>query len=59
MKSGKKMGAVRQKLVESGRDVVMVENCGMENERVYRGIDEVPEDSGYFSLIIAKEKKER
>jgi precorrin-2/cobalt-factor-2 C20-methyltransferase len=57
MKSGKKMGTVRQKLVESGRDVVMVENCGMENERVYMNIDEVPEESGYFSLIIAKEKK--
>jgi len=33
----------------------MAENCGMENERLYRGADEIPEDAGYFSLLIVKE----
>ena len=32
-----------------------VENCGMETEKIYRSVDEIPDDAGYFSLIIAKE----
>ena len=55
MKSGKKMNQVKSILDESGRDVVMVENCGMENEHIYRRLSEIPDDSGYYSLIIAKE----
>ena len=57
MKSGRKMQEVKKRLLESGRDVVMVENCGMENEHIYRGADAIPDDAGYYSLIIAKEPK--
>lgn len=57
MKSGKKMNQVKQILANSGRDVLMVENCGMENEHIYRGVEEIPDDAGYYSLIIAKEAK--
>lgn len=57
MKSGKKMNQVKEILAESGRDVVMVENCGMENEHIYRSVDEIPDDAGYYSLIIAKEPR--
>lgn len=55
MKSGKKMNQVKELLAKSGKDVVMVENCGMENEHIYRSVEEIPDDSGYYSLIIAKE----
>ena len=55
MKSGKKMKQVKEILRETGKQVSMVENCGMETEHVYRSVDEIPDDSGYFSLIIAKE----
>jgi len=57
MKSGKRMGQVKEALLESGKEVLMVENCGMENEKIYRSADEIPENAGYYSLIIAKEKK--
>ena len=33
----------------------MVENCSMENERVYPRFADLQEASGYFSLVIAKE----
>ena len=26
------------------------------NERVYRSLEEIPEDAGYYSLIIAREE---
>lgn len=55
MKSGKKMNQVKEILAASGKDVIMVENCGMENEHIYRGVEEIPDDAGYYSLIIAKE----
>lgn len=57
MKSGKKMNQVKGILAQSGRDVLMVENCGMENEHIYRSVEEIPDDAGYYSLIIAKEAK--
>jgi len=57
MKSGKKMQQVKKLLAASGREVTMVENCGMPGEKIYHGIDEIPDDSGYYSLIIAKEKR--
>lgn len=59
MKSGRKMQQVKEILKASGRDVVMVENCGMENEHIYRGTEEIPDDAGYYSLIIAKEIRDK
>ena len=51
------MQQVKEILKSSGREVVMVENCGMEQERIYRSAEEIPDDAGYYSLIIAKELK--
>lgn len=59
MKSGKKMNQVKSILSQSGRDVVMVENCGMENEHIYHSVGEIPDDAGYYSLIIAKERNSK
>lgn len=55
MKSGSKMKQVKEVIKKSGRDAVMVENCGTENEQVYLHVDEIPDTAGYYSLIIAKE----
>lgn len=55
MKTGKNMKRVKELLAESNRDIVMVENCGMENEHVYQCAEEIPDNAGYYSLIIAKE----
>lgn len=58
MKAGRQMGKVKEQLKKMDADVVMVENCGMENEEVYRNADEIPESAGYYSLIIVKDKGE-
>ncbi|MDO4522197.1 MAG: precorrin-2 C(20)-methyltransferase [Eubacteriales bacterium] len=57
MKAGKKMGEVKKLLVASGQDVVMVQNCGMPGEQIYDCAEDIPEDAGYYSLIIVKEKE--
>jgi precorrin-2/cobalt-factor-2 C20-methyltransferase len=57
MKSASRMKEVKALLKASGRRVSAVMNCGMENEAVYRSADEIPDDAGYFSLVIAKEQR--
>ena len=54
MKSGRKLREVKEYLKASGRPVFTAVNVGMENEALYRTAEEIPDDAGYFSLIIAK-----
>ena len=56
-KSGSHMQEVKELLRRSGKVVQMVENCGMPGEKVYRSLEEIPDEAGYFSLIIAKDAK--
>lgn len=56
MKAGKQMGNVKRMLKENDEEAVMIENCGMPGEKIYRSVEEIPEDAGYYSLIIVKEK---
>ena len=57
MKSASHMKDVKEMLARSGMDVQGVENCTMEDEKIYRSLGEIPDDAGYFSLLIAKEAK--
>lgn len=57
MKAGKKMAEVKEEIQKAGQSFYMTENCGMPKERMYTDIKEVPEDAGYYSLIILKEGK--
>ena len=58
MKSASRMKQVKDLLLKSGKKVQAVENCGMENEKLYRSCEEIPDDAGYFSLIIATDRGE-
>ncbi|MEG1889665.1 MAG: precorrin-2 C(20)-methyltransferase [Lachnospiraceae bacterium] len=55
MKSGKQFCHVKKDLLDSGLAVSMVENCGLENEKRYASLAELPDTAGYYSLIIVKE----
>ena len=59
MKAGKQMGRVKEQLRKAGLSVAMVENCGMDRERVFFSAEEIPEDAGYYSLVVAKERKKK
>lgn len=54
MKAGKQMEAVKEEIRASGLEAVMVENCGMPDERIYHSLDEIPNEAGYYSLIIVR-----
>ncbi len=59
MKAGRKMPEVKACLQEAGMEAVMVENCGMPDERIFGSVSGIPEKAGYYSLLIAKEKQRR
>ena len=54
MKSASRMPEVKRALEKIGRSVMAAENCTMEAEKLYRSAEEIPDDAGYFTLIIAK-----
>ncbi len=58
MKSGKKIGEIMETLkrMDLYKSSQMVECCSMENEKIYRNLDQVSDDSSYFSIIIVKDK---
>lgn len=57
MKTGKKMTLVKEVLKSEDQEAMVVMNCGMDGEKIYRSTEEIPEDAGYFSIVIAKEKE--
>ena len=59
MKAGRQYGKMKEQLLSADMDVVMVENCGMEGERIFHGAEEMPEEAGYYTLIFVKDKGER
>jgi len=54
MKAGKQLSKVKKALSAGQDTVVMVENCGMESERVYEGIGQIPYEAGYYTLLFVK-----
>lgn len=57
MKSGRGLEEVRRRLREEGWTASMVENCGMENERLYPTLEDMPDRAGYYTLIIARKDR--
>ena len=51
------MPEVRKLLIEEEMDVKMVQNCGMKDEQIFSSAEEIPEQAGYYSLLIVKEGK--
>lgn len=57
MKAGRSHADVLRLLEQGNYQVSMVENCGMPGERVYTALDEIPEDAGYYSLFIVRDRE--
>lgn len=57
MKAGRKLPEVKEFLKDCEEQIFMVENCGMEEERVYCGAEQMPETAGYYTIVIAKDEE--
>ena len=55
MKAGKSLKKIKEKVSDGSSQIVMVENCGMDNEFICTNLEEIPEQTGYYSLLILKE----
>lgn len=56
MKAGKEIGALQRTLRDKGLidQASLVANCGMEGEQVWEHFGDMPEDTGYFSVVVVK-----
>lgn len=61
MKSGKKLAQLKVLLTEQAKttklQVIVAENCGMENERIHTGLDAIDPQAGYLTIVIVKEEQ--
>jgi len=55
MKAASKLPDVKKVLRDNGLAAVMVENCGLEKEHIYPAIDEMPDNAGYYTIVLVKE----
>ena len=37
--------------------LLMVENCGMQDEKVHRRVEDMPEQASYYSIVLVREKE--
>lgn len=56
MKAGREIGALKEKLAAHGllENASLVANCGMEGEQVWEHFADLPENTGYFSVVLVK-----
>ena len=57
MKTGHSMKKVKELMREKGilDKAKMVQKCGMEGEEIYESMEQVDENSSYFSVIVVKD----
>lgn len=56
MKAGAKIRSVKEALQTESMQSKMVENCGMQDEKIYPCLEDIPEKASYYSLIVMKEQ---
>ena len=56
MKAASKLSDVKKVLKEQGQKAWMIENCGMEEEKIYHSVEEMPEKATYYTTLLVKEE---
>ena len=54
MKAGNKLKELKSQIQSCEKTAYLIENCGMQDEKIYSGLDAIPDKSGYFSILIVK-----
>ncbi|MBQ3796742.1 MAG: precorrin-2 C(20)-methyltransferase [Butyrivibrio sp.] len=54
LKAGSKLKEIKEKASTYNKNVYMIENCGMPDEKVYYDLHSIPDEAGYFSLMIVR-----
>lgn len=56
MKAGRQMPEVKASLKQQNIHGILIENCGLANEHIYNCVNDMPDNPGYYSLIIIREE---
>ncbi len=56
MKVGRQLKALKEELRNTDAEAIMIRNCGMEDEGIFRELDTMPDNAGYFTTIIVRER---
>ena len=54
LKAGSRLKEIKAQVAATGKSIYLVENCGMADEKIYDSHDSMPDEAGYFSLVIVK-----
>lgn len=56
MKAGRRLGELKKLAAEQKRELIMIESCGMEGERIILDRNEIPDRAGYYTLAILRKR---
>lgn len=56
MKAASKLSGVKHTLQEKNMAAIMIENCGLTDEHIYRTTASMPEQAGYYTTVLVKEE---
>ena len=54
MKAGKNLKKLKEEIKACGKKAFLAENCGMAEERIYSDLEAMPDEAGYFSILLVK-----
>ena len=54
LKGGSRLKELKEQAAINHKSACMVENCGMPEEKVYYDLRSIPDEAGYFSVVIIK-----
>ena len=57
MKAGRRLNEVKERLARDGYGACAAENCGLPGEALYERLDTIPDEAGYFTVVIARPAK--
>ena len=52
MKTGKDLERIKKFAEDHGKTAMMIEKCGMPDEKVYKSLEEMPNEAGYLTTVI-------
>lgn len=56
MKAAPRLNEVKERLRKMEIKGIMVENCGLSGERIYQGVEEMPEKASYYATVVVKDR---
>lgn len=57
MKMGENMSTLKKLLIDNNMKAVMIENCGMDSQKIYKDVNYFPDDASYYSIVIVKDNQ--